>query len=137
MEVGKAEVNVGGFCFNAGVFGFEGGLEKPSAATIMRGLFTGRVSGSLSLSGAIRASHGEETIADDEEPIDAAKQGTRWLCFQNFCALIVESKACNHDRLRSFKDDNSISRPPSFFSFTCTSLGDLNFSRSGCPDCAV
>jgi len=66
MEVVKAEVNVGGFCFNAGVFGFESGLEKPSAASIMRGLFTGRVSVSLPLSGAMRASHGED-VGEDEE----------------------------------------------------------------------
>ena len=41
MELVKAEVNVDGFYFNAEVFGFEGGLEKPSAATVMRGLLTG------------------------------------------------------------------------------------------------
>lgn len=64
MELVNAEVNVGGFCFSAGVFGFEGGLEKPSAATIIRGLLAGRVSSSLPLSGAMSASHGEETIED-------------------------------------------------------------------------
>lgn len=53
MEVSKAEVNVGGFCFCAG-FGFEGGLEKPSAVPIIRGLLDGRVSGSLSSSGTMR-----------------------------------------------------------------------------------
>ena len=75
MEVVKAEVNVGGFCFNAGIFDFEGGLEKPSAATIMRGLLAKRVSGSLPSSGAMRASHGGEgTIGDDEETIEDGRR---------------------------------------------------------------